>query len=43
MAYSDFSLTKFRKNFNITIDEQTDLFATVEPIVITEQLTNTLK
>jgi hypothetical protein len=26
MAYSDFSLTKFKKNFNITIDEEADLF-----------------
>jgi len=43
MAYSDFSLTKFRKNFNITIDEEADLFATVEPIEISEKLTNTLE
>jgi hypothetical protein len=43
MAYSDFSLTKFKKNFNITIDEEADLFATVEPIEISEKLTNTLE
>jgi co-chaperonin GroES (HSP10) len=43
MAYSDFSLTKFKKNFNITIKEEADLFATVEPIEISEKLTNTLE
>jgi hypothetical protein len=43
MAYSDFSLTKFKKNFNITIDEEADLFATIEPIEISEKLTNTLE
>lgn len=43
MAYSDFSLTKFRNNFNITIDEEADLFAAVEPIEISEKLTNTLE
>lgn len=43
MAYSDFSLTKFRNNFQITIKEEIDLFATVEPIEISEKLTNTLR
>jgi hypothetical protein len=43
MAYSDFSLTKFKKNFNITIDEEADLFATIEPIEISEKLINTLE
>ena len=43
MAYSDFSLTKFKKNFNITINEEADLFTTVEPIEISEKLTNTLE
>ena len=43
MAYSDFSLTKFRNNFQITIKEEIDLFATVEPIEISEKLTNTLE
>ena len=43
MAYTDFSLTKFKKNFNITIKEEADLFATVEPIEISERLTNTLE
>ncbi|MFM6282993.1 MAG: hypothetical protein ACKN9K_31795, partial [Dolichospermum sp.] len=40
---SDFSLTKFRNNFHITIKEEIDLFATVEPIEISEKLTNTLE
>jgi len=43
MAYSDFSLTKFKKTFNITIKEEADLFDTVEPIEISEKLTNTLE
>jgi hypothetical protein len=43
MAYSDFTLTKFRKNFNITIDEETDLFAAVEPIEPSEKLTSALE
>ncbi len=43
MAYSDFSLTKFRKTFNITIDEETNLFGSVEPIEISEKLTSTLE
>jgi hypothetical protein len=43
MAYTDFSLTKFKKNFNITIKEEANLFATVEPIEISEKLTNTLE
>jgi len=43
MAYSDFSLTKFKKTFNITIKEEADLFATVEPIEISEKLINTLE
>ncbi|MDB9307265.1 hypothetical protein PN471_01025 [Aphanizomenon sp. CS-733/32] len=43
MAYSDFSLTKFKKIFNITIDEEADLFATVEPIELSEKLTSTLE
>ncbi|MFN6196986.1 MAG: hypothetical protein ACLBM7_02495 [Dolichospermum sp.] len=43
MAYSDFSLTKFRNNFHISINEEADLFATVEPIEISEKLTNTLE
>ncbi|MFN5989613.1 MAG: hypothetical protein ACK47Q_09290, partial [Dolichospermum sp.] len=41
--YSYFRLNKFKKNFNITIKEEADLFATVEPIEISEKLTNTLE
>lgn len=33
MAYSDFStLSKFKKAFNLRIDEESDLFATVEAV-----------
>lgn len=42
MAYSDFTLTKFKKDFNINIDEKNDLFANIEPIQISDKLTNTL-
>ncbi|MBE9206293.1 hypothetical protein IQ244_07160 [Nostoc sp. LEGE 06077] len=42
MAYSDFSLTKFKKDFNIHIDEQNDLFLHTESIQISDQLKNTL-
>ncbi|MTJ55896.1 hypothetical protein FJR38_26175 [Anabaena sp. UHCC 0253] len=43
MAYSDFSLTNFRNNFHITIKEEIDLFAAVEPIELSEKLTSTLE
>ncbi|HEY9804504.1 MAG TPA: hypothetical protein V6D25_29500 [Leptolyngbyaceae cyanobacterium] len=43
MAYSDFSLTKFRDNFHITIKEEIDLFAAVEAIEISDKLTSTLE
>ncbi len=43
MAYSDFTLTKFKKDFNIHIDEKNDLFANIEPIQISEQLKITLE
>ncbi|MBW4642111.1 MAG: hypothetical protein KME23_03690 [Goleter apudmare HA4340-LM2] len=42
MAYSDFTLANFKKNFNIHVDEKNDLFADVEPINISDKLTNTL-
>ncbi|MBD2493101.1 hypothetical protein [Nostoc sp. FACHB-280] len=42
MAYSDFSLTKFKKDFNIHIDEQLDLFFNIEPAQISERLQTTL-
>ena len=43
MAYSDFNLSKFKKDFTIHINEEVDLFASVEPIPISDQLTNTLE
>ncbi len=43
MAYSDFTLTKFRKKFNITIEEEADLFALVEPIDISDRLISNLE
>ncbi|MFB8788366.1 MAG: hypothetical protein U7123_05825 [Potamolinea sp.] len=42
MAYSDFTLSKFKKSFNIRIDEETDLFAQVEPTEVSEILSNSL-
>lgn len=43
MAYSDFTLTKFKKTFNIRIDEETDLFANVSPIQPTDKLIDALE
>jgi hypothetical protein len=43
MAYSDFTLSKFKKNFHIHIDEEIDLFADIKPIQISEQLKNSLE
>ncbi|MDZ8107108.1 MAG: hypothetical protein RM338_16025 [Nostoc sp. DedQUE12a] len=43
MAYSDFTLSKFKKSFSIGIDEETDLCANVEPLQPSEKLTNTLE
>lgn len=43
MAYSDFTLTKFKKDFNINIDEQTDLFFNIEPVQISDKLTSSLE
>ncbi|BCL34517.1 hypothetical protein [Nostoc sp. MS1] len=42
MAYSDFTLTKFKRQFNINIYEEVDLFANFEPIQISEKLINSL-
>lgn len=42
MAYSDFTLSKFKKSFNIRIDEETDLFAQVEPTEVSDILSNSL-
>lgn len=43
MAYSDFTLIKFKKDFNINIDEKTDLFFNIEPVQISDKLTSTLE
>ncbi|QIR36308.1 hypothetical protein HCG51_05750 [Tolypothrix sp. PCC 7910] len=43
MAYSDFTLNKFKKDFNIYIDEEVDLFADIEPREISDQLLTTLE
>ncbi|WGV26704.1 hypothetical protein [Halotia branconii] len=43
MAYSDFNLTKFKKDFNIQIDEEIDLFANIEPIQISDKLISILQ
>ncbi len=43
MAYSDFTLSKFKKNFNIRIDEEADLFANVEPREISDTLSISLE
>ncbi|MBN4006205.1 hypothetical protein [Nostoc sp. LPT] len=43
MVYSDFTLSKFKKNFNIRIDEEADLFANVEPREISDTLSTSLE
>ncbi|QLE57122.1 hypothetical protein [Nostoc sp. TCL26-01] len=43
MAYSDFTLSTFKNKFKIHINEQTDLLANIEPIKISDTLTNTLE
>ncbi|WP_392535918.1 hypothetical protein [Nostoc sp. C117] len=43
MAYSDFTLSKFKKSFSIHIDEETDLCGNIEPLQPSEKLTNSLK
>jgi hypothetical protein len=40
MAYSDFTLSKFKKSFSIHINEETDLCANVEALQPSEKLTN---
>ncbi|MFP4103346.1 hypothetical protein [Coleofasciculus sp.] len=43
MAYIDFTtLSKFKKAFNLRIDEESDLFVTVEPLQPSESLATTL-
>ena len=43
MAYSDFTLSKFKKSFSIRIDEKTDLCAYIEPLQPSEKLKNSLE
>lgn len=43
MAYSDFTLQKVKKDFGLQIDEQRNLFATVEPVAGSDLLNNTLQ
>ncbi len=43
MAYSDFTLSKFKKSFSIRIDEKTDLCADIEPLQASEKLKNSLE
>ncbi len=42
MAYSDFTLTKVKKMFNLHIDEQPDLFANLEAVEPSNSLATTL-
>lgn len=43
MAYSDFSLVKVKKQFNLTTSEKIDLFADIKDIKCSEYLQETLK
>jgi hypothetical protein len=43
MAYSDFTLQKLKKDFGLQVDEQRDLFATVEPVAGSDLLNDTLQ
>ncbi|MEA5596656.1 hypothetical protein [Rivularia sp. UHCC 0363] len=43
MAYSDLTLTKFKNNFDIHIEEKADLFAEVEPLEASDKLKSDLK
>ncbi|NMF84148.1 hypothetical protein [Nodosilinea sp. P-1105] len=43
MAYSNFSLSKVKADFNLTINERTDLFSQVPPIAPSDYLKLTLK
>ncbi|MBD2412720.1 hypothetical protein FACHB389_30950 [Nostoc calcicola FACHB-389] len=38
MAYSDFSLAKVKKTFNLTLDETRNLFADTKPVTPSETL-----
>jgi hypothetical protein len=43
MAYSNFSLSKVKTDFNLTINETTDLFSQVLPVAASDYLKLTLK
>jgi hypothetical protein len=43
MAYSDFTLQTVKKAFGLQIDEQPNLFASVEPIASSDRLNTTLQ
>jgi hypothetical protein len=43
MAYSDFTLPKLKQELGLTIDEQPDLFAAVEPVAGSDLLNITLR
>jgi hypothetical protein len=43
MAYSDFTLQKLKKDFGLQVDEQPNLFASVEPVVSSDLLNTTLQ
>ncbi len=43
MAYSDFTLQKLKKDFGLQVDEQPNLFASVEPITSSDLLNTTLQ
>ncbi len=43
MAYSDFTIQKLKKDFGLQVDEQRNLFVSVEPVAGSELLNNTLQ
>ncbi|MGF1673161.1 MAG: hypothetical protein ACFCUV_05655 [Rivularia sp. (in: cyanobacteria)] len=43
MAYSDLTLSKFKNNFDIHIEEAADLFTNVEPLEASDKLKSDLK
>ena len=43
MAYSDFTLRKFKKDFGLQIDEQRNLFSSVSALSCSDYLVQTLQ
>jgi hypothetical protein len=41
MAYSDFNLQKLKRDFGLQIDEQSNLFAAIQPVAASELLNDT--